>query len=107
MPIVPTGFVNQTQLAREVTKVIPKLGKEVVRLRYSLGADSTGEPSISFRIVLTDAASKEDKLAHVTDRIATTLFDELRPYEKWGLLPYFSFRSQSEQQNRHNDPDWE
>ena len=103
--MVPTGLVHQTQLANEIAKSIRKLGKDVVRVNYSLGTDSTGEPSIFFRIVLTDAASREDKLAEVTGRIESILFDEIRPYENWGLLPYFSFRSKSEQQKR-NDPEW-
>jgi hypothetical protein len=103
--MVPTGFVHQTQLANEIEKAKRKLGKEAVRVNYSLGTDSTGESSIFFRIVLTDAASREDKLAEVTGRIAKALFDEVRPYENWGLLPYFSFRSKSEQEER-NDPEW-
>jgi hypothetical protein len=103
--MVPTGLVHQTQLANEIAKSIRKLGKEVIRVNYILGTDSTGEPSIFFRIVLTDAASREDKLAEVTGRIETILFDAIRPYENWGLLPYFSFRSKSEQQKR-NDPEW-
>ncbi len=102
---VPTGFVHQTQLANEVAKAISKLGREVVRVNYSLGTDSTGESSIFFRIVLTDAASREDKLAKVTGHITTVLFDELRPHENWNLLPYFAFRSESEQKKR-NDPEW-
>ena len=105
MPMVPTGFVHQTQLANEIAKAKRKLGKEVIRVNYSLGTDSTGEPSIFFRIVLTDAASREDKLAEVTGRIATVLFDEIRPQENWNLLPYFTFRSKSEQEQR-NDPEW-
>jgi hypothetical protein len=103
--MVRTGFVHQTQLANEIAKGVRKLGKETVRVNYSLGTDSTGEPSIFFRIVLTDAASREDKLAEVTGRIETILFDELRPHENWGLLPYFSFRSKSEQEKR-DDPEW-
>ena len=103
--MVPTGLVHQTQLADEIRKAIRKLGKEVVRVNFSLGPDSTGEPSIFFRIVLTDAASREDKLAEVTGRIATILFDEIRPQENWDLYPYFAFRSKSEQEKR-NDPDW-
>ena len=55
--------------------------------------------------VLNDAASREDHLAQVTDRIAMILFDGVRPHENWGLLPYFSFRSKSEQDER-NDPEW-
>jgi hypothetical protein len=105
MPMVPTGLVHQTQLANEIAKAVRKLGKEVVRVNYTLGTDSTGEPSIFFRIVLTDAASREDNLAEVTGRIETILVDEIRPYKNWGLLPYFSFRSKSEQQKR-NDPEW-
>jgi hypothetical protein len=103
--MVPTGIVHQTQLAGEIAKAIRKLGKEVVRVSYSMGTDSTGELSIFFRIVLADAASSEDKLAEVTSRIAAILFDEIRPQENWGLLPYFSFRSKSEQEKR-NDPEW-
>ena len=102
--MVPTGSVQNTQLDTVITKTIRKLGKEAVRVNYSLGTDSTGEPAIFFRIVLTDAASREEKLAEVTARISTIL-DEIRPHENWGLLSYFSFRSKSEQEAR-NDPDW-
>jgi hypothetical protein len=103
--MVPTGLVHQSQLDNEIAKALRKLGKETVRVNYSLGTDSTGEPSIFFRIVLTDAASREEKLAEVTGRIETIIFDEIRPHENWGLLPYFSFRSKSEQEKR-NDPEW-
>jgi len=103
--MVPTGIVHRTQLADEIAKAIRKLGQEAVRVSYSMGTDSTGEPSIFFRIVLTDAASREDKLTEVTSRIAAILFDEIRPQENWGLLTYFSFRSKSEQEKR-NDPEW-
>jgi hypothetical protein len=51
-----------------------------------------------------EAASREDRLADVTRRISTIL-DEIRPQENWGLLSYFSFRSKSEQEEL-NDPDW-
>lgn len=105
MPHTPTGFVNQAQLANAIAQVVPKLGEEIVRLRHSIGSDTSGEPAIFFRIILPDAAIHEATLADVTGRIATTLFEELRPYENWGLIPYFSFRSNSEQILR-NDPDW-
>jgi hypothetical protein len=104
MPYVPTRFVNQAQLASAVAQATQKLGRGVVRVRHSIGADTSGEPSIFFRIVLSDEASREATLADVTGHIATVLFDEIRPYE-WGLNPYFSFRSQSEQAMR-NEPEW-
>ena len=101
----PTGFVNQAQLASTVAEAASKLGKEVVRVRHSVGADTAGDPAIFFRIVLTDAASREATLAEVTGAIETTLFEAIRPYENWGLIPYFSFRSKSEQAMR-NEPEW-
>jgi hypothetical protein len=104
MPIVPSGFVNQTQLANEVNRAIRKLGKDVVRARYSIGTDWSGDPAIYFRIVLSDAASREGTLLDVTGRIEKIL-EEFRPYEDWGVIPYFSYRSKSEQAMR-NEPEW-
>jgi hypothetical protein len=37
--------------------------------------------------------------------VASTLFNSIRPIENWGLTPYFSFRSFSEQRIR-NDREW-
>ena len=96
---VPTVFVNQAQLAQLSTAVIQAvqtLGPEVVRLRHTIGEDTSGDPAIFFRIVLADWAVDEETLADVAGKISTTLIDELRPYENWGLFPYFSFRSNSE-----------
>jgi len=103
---VPTGFVNQAQLEQSIKDAIRSLGsQEVVHVAHSIGYDSTDDPAIFFRIVLTDAASREDGLADVTGRVASALFDSIRPIENWGLTPYFSFRSFSEQRIR-NDPEW-
>jgi hypothetical protein len=103
---VPAVFVNQAQLAQSVNAAIGRLNpQEVVHVAYSIGNDSTEDPAIFFRIVLTDAASREDRLADVTGRVASSLFNSIRPIENWGLTPYFSFRSFSEQEIR-NDPEW-
>ena len=105
MPLAPSGYVHQTQLQTAIAQAVRKLGKDVIHVAYSLGEDSSGDPSIFFRIVLSDAASAEENLTEAAGRIETILFDELRPHENWGLLPYFSFRSKSEQATR-NDPEW-
>jgi hypothetical protein len=105
MPTIPSGLVHQGQLDAEIKNAVRKLGPEAVHVAYSVGSDSTGESSIFFRIVLTDAAAREDTLTEITGRIATLLFEEIRPIENWGLHPYFNFRSQSEQQRRR-DPEW-
>jgi hypothetical protein len=102
---VPAGFIDQTQLDNVVAHATQKLGDEVVRVRHSIGADTRGESSIFFRVVLSDVASGDAMLADVTRRIVTVLSEDIRPYENWGLIPYFSFRSNSEQAMR-NEPEW-
>ena len=102
---VSTGYIDQTLLANAVAEAVQKLGGDVVRVRHSVGADTDGDPSLFFRIVLTDAASRKEALGDVVGRIEKIVFDEIHPYENWGLIPYFSFRSQSEVAVR-NDPAW-
>src|SRR3954470_14091578 len=96
MAIVPSGLVHQAQLAADIERAKEKLGPEALDVSYRLDKDSTGEPSIFFRIVLADWATEEDRLPEVTGRIAAALFDEIRPYENWGLSPYFNYGSESE-----------
>ena len=102
---VPSGYVNQAQLGHIIAEAGKRLGPEVVHVAYSLGPDSTGEPSLFFRILLDDGSIREETIADLTGRIATALFDTIRPLENWGLRPYFNFRSKSEQDHRR-DPAW-
>jgi hypothetical protein len=61
-----------------------------VRIRYGLGEDWNGSPSIFFRVVLTDNASQQH-LRGASLRVASTVLNEIKPDE------YFNFRSVSEQ----------
>jgi len=106
MAWAPAGYINQEKLASEIERVRRQLGPDVVRLRYSVGPDWSDEPSIRFRVVLTDSASRPETLGEVAGRIDDVLFSELRPYE-WGLRMYTNFRSQSEQAQRDGiDLEW-
>ncbi len=105
MAIFPVGLVHRGQLDRGIKTAVSKLGPEATHVSYSLAEDSTGVPSIFFRIVLTDTAAREENLAEATRQIATHLLNEIRPIEDWGLHPYFNFRSVSEQRRR-KDPEW-
>jgi hypothetical protein len=103
--VTPTGYVNQAQLGDLIAQVAEHLGPEVVHIAYSLGPDSTGEPSLFFRVLLADRYVREDTIADLTDGIAATLRKTIQPVENWGLRPYFNFRSKAEQ-DRRRDPDW-
>ncbi len=102
---IPAGLIHQGELVARVERAKANLGPEVAHVAYRIGEDSTGAPSIFFRITLLDWATAENIINDVTGRVATTLFNEIRPVENLGLRPYYNFRSYSEQQQRP-DPDW-
>ena len=96
MAYIPRAFAQQEQLDRAISGLKPALGPEVVRLRYSLGQDWTGDSAIFFRIVLTDRASRRDQLLSVTTRVEDAINRSIQPELEWGVLPYYRFRSESE-----------
>ena len=97
MPVVPSGIVNQRQLATAIQKSADVLAPDVVRIRYALAIDSTGSAAIFFRVLLSDHASKRRRLLQVTNRVRDRIVQTLEPVEEWGLLPHFEFRNESEQ----------
>lgn len=97
MPVVSNGIANQRQLATAIRKAADALAPNVVILRYSLAADSTGSAAIFFRVLLSDRASKPDHLYETTERITARLLQVVQPQERFGLEAHFNFRSESEQ----------
>lgn len=79
--------------------------QQVVRVRYNFGDDSTGEPAVFFGILLSDSASRRDQLRNVANQVETAIYRRVEPLEQWGVLPCFSYRSQSEQAQL-NEPAW-
>jgi hypothetical protein len=91
-----SAVVNQAEIDRRVKALARKLAPDVVRIRYSISLDSTGEESIFFRVLLSDHASREKALAMATERIKAELYKDI-DFDALGLHPYFRFRSRSEQ----------
>lgn len=87
---------KRTQLDQAIEKIKETLGPDVVRLRYNLGEDWTGDSAIFFHIVISDEASRRDRLLTSTQQIQETIVRQLEPLEEWDVLPYFSYRNQSE-----------
>jgi len=80
----------------QVDRIARDLAPDVVRIRLNVRPDWSGEPALYFRVILSDEASRRERLADVTDRVSATLFDKLR-LATLEHIPYFRFRSQSEQ----------
>jgi hypothetical protein len=106
MPVVPSGIVHQRQFATAIQKAASALTQDVVRLRYGIALDSTGTAAIFFRVLLTDRASRPDRLYETTERITAKILEIVQPQERFGMEAYFNFRSESEQAKLH-DTAWE
>ncbi len=103
--MVTGAFVNRKQLEAEIQQAIGKLSPDADQVFYRFEDDSTGEPSIFFRIVLSDEAIQKEKHLAATNRIMMLLLEEIEPADNWGLHAYFNFRSRAEQEQRF-DPKW-
>ena len=105
MPIiVPKVFVNQSEVDAAVERAAAALADIVVRIRYDFGSDWTGDPSIFFRVTLTDEVVNEPKLGKIANAIELAVIREVKPQE-YGWNWYFNFRSASEQAEL-KDPAW-
>ena len=102
--LILRALVNDARIARQVAAVARKFARDVVRIRFHIGEDWTGDPSIFLRILLKDKATTDDRLGVVTRRVEDALRDKLQPRDM-GLIAYFDFRAESEQAEL-KDPDW-
>jgi hypothetical protein len=90
VPYIPTGFVNQQEIEAAVQRAEQALAPTIVRIRSDLGADWTGDPSIFFRIVISDEFAKKPKLSHIAQEVALKLTNEVKT-DEFGLMHSFIF----------------
>lgn len=94
------------QIAKDFARAVKKFPKgTVVHAKYRIGEDWEGDPAIFFNIVLSDEASRDDRLSGVTRRIQEFLEGEMNTYDNWGIFPHTSFRSETEYKTI-KDPEW-
>ncbi len=94
---IPRASAQQTQFLAAVSRATQHLvGTEVVSVIATLGSDWSGEAAVFFTVILSDEASRHN-LLNTIKRVQHGILTLLQPLEQWGVLPYFNFRSQSEQ----------
>lgn len=96
MPILARGLVDQAKIKAGIQRAERALAPDVVRILYSFTPDWTGETSLFFRVLLTDAASTPSRLRQTTQKARKKILAEIKA-DDLGLQTYFNFRSQSEQ----------
>ena len=102
--IITRVVVNEADLDRRVKALARKLAPDVVRIRYDIALDSTDQEALFFRILLSDDASREERLGDVAARVRAELSKKLK-LDDLGLRAYSFFRSESEQATM-KDPTW-
>jgi hypothetical protein len=106
-----TTYLSPQQLkdfAQRVEEVAKKFPGEVVRIRHSFGRDWDGDPAIYFKILFSDEALMRHPLTALTNGVRNALIEDLALYDsEYSLyIPYFNFRTVSEQE-RLKDPQWQ
>jgi hypothetical protein len=94
--ILPRGVAQPRELIKHVNALWP-LPSGVVNLRFTIDDDWSGDPAIFFWITLSDEAARRAVLSQTSRHVTDFITQRLDPIGQWGLIPYFNFRSQSEQ----------
>ena len=94
--ILPRAVAQPAELIKHLNALAP-YPPGVVNLRYTLDNDWSGDAAIFFWITLSDEAARREVLSKTSRHIMDSITQRLDPMGQWGLIPYFNFRSQSEQ----------
>lgn len=94
---VAKALTQQSRFQAAVARAAQRLAPHVVSIIPTLGNDWSGEEAVFFMVILADASSQRDQLLNISNQVSQAIVQEVQPLEQWGVLPYFNFRSQSEQ----------
>ena len=75
---VPSAVTKQAEIQEAVRTVERTLARDVVRIRYSIGEDWTGQWAIFFRVVLTNDAARRRLRDAAPDAKREKVFQEIR-----------------------------
>ena len=92
----PWALVKESEIADAVMEAERELAPHVVRIRYNVGENWTGDPAVFFRVLLSDRASRPKGPRNIARRVEAKLEDDPRVVGP-GLFAYFNYRSESEQ----------
>jgi hypothetical protein len=93
---LPRGVAQPAELIKDLNALAP-FPPGVANLRYTVENDWTGDPAIFFWVTLLDDAARPPILLQTSRNLKDYVVRRIDPVGRWGLLPYFSFRSKSEQ----------
>ena len=94
MPLIAPS--KESAIAATIAQAAVELQPDVEHIFWNVGQDWSGDLGLFLRVVLSDAAARRRQVFRLTEKLREDLLTRLQP-DELGLIPYFSFRSSSEQ----------
>jgi hypothetical protein len=93
--VLPSGIVQESQINAVIDIVHRQLAPDVVRIRYDVGHDWSGDDAVFFRILISDEAAG----SRLRETMAKTvsMLESFLGFATMGLHVYHNVRSVSEQ----------
>ena len=92
---IAPAFAKPDELDAAVSGVSESLKPQLADITYTLGSDWAGDPAIFFHVVIPDALAEHDPRLRKSRHLIFDIEDALQPVGKWGVMPYFSFSTES------------
>ena len=104
--LYPTPITNQQRALIEaaVAAAMKEFAPDVQRIKWEVTGDWAGDLSVFFKVLVSDEAGRRKSLQRLAPRLIDFVSNNLNIPEL-GLLPYFNFRTQSEQAET-KEPAW-
>jgi len=93
--LMPAAIAKQREIDNKVRVLARRLRPDVVSIKYEIAPDWSGDWGIFFRILLSDEAA--EKRLHAVATNASAELNKTFDFPSLGVIPYPSFRSESEQ----------
>ncbi len=100
---LPSAVTKQSEIESAIDYVAQRIAPDVVRIRYEIGEDWSGQWAIFFKVVLSDDAARR-RLRDIATKVVWGLAGRL-DFANMGVFPYHNFRSVSEQEALR-EPAW-
>ncbi|BDC48319.1 hypothetical protein F183_A06350 [Bryobacterales bacterium F-183] len=99
----PVALSRKAEIEAAIRHIQEMVGPDIVRIRYEIDRDWSGDWGIFFRVILKDDAAR-DRLQIIVETVMRE-FNRQLDFEALQVFPYQTFRSESEQAELR-EPAW-
>ncbi len=93
--LIAPAFAQPDELRAAVRGVRDTLKPQLSDITYTLDRDWAGDPAIFFEVVIPDALAQHDPMLGKSRHLLADIQAALQPMDKWGVIPYFKFLTES------------